>query len=58
MRLADIEDIQLETRRVGTVIAIVLPKEPKILFRVIGDNQEVLRQWFTLLQVKIEICFY
>lgn len=50
MRLADIEDIQLEKRRVGIVISILLPNEPKILFKVLGDDEESTTQWFTLLQ--------
>jgi len=50
MRLADVEEIEWETRRGVNVTALVLPQEPKIFFKVPGDNAETLRQWYTLLQ--------
>ena len=31
-------------------LSIVLPKEPKIHVRVLGDNEDLLKQWYTLLQ--------
>ncbi len=52
LRLAEVDGVEWETRKSGTMIALVLPSEPKILLRVPGENYEALHQWYTLLQVK------
>ncbi|CAL8092004.1 unnamed protein product [Orchesella dallaii] len=50
LRLADVEEIRWENRRSGSLVALVLPQEPRILLRVPNENTEALHQWYTLLQ--------